>query len=574
MNKTESKLLKMLSKLNISSQESISTGQNLTTFEKYLHVDREIQKDLLKRMNEIVNNQQKHLILLTGSSGDGKSHLFSIIDNKAPELSSQFEKYYDATASSEPDKSAIETLLKELESFSDANLKLDNGKELVIQAINLGILNNFVSNDLAKEKYKHLIKFIKESEIYEKGKITRVITSKENLPFSIVNFAGYNDLNFKDGKIESQFYNNLFEKITNTNKTNPFYQAYLSDKNDPNTIQKRILCANYEMLSNSEIKKSIIELLIMARVQNKIIVTTRLLLDFIYQILVPSNVYDPKLADNTPNVYLPYLLFEAETKERLYKPFKALDILGFRSSKIDSLINNYYLNGINEYFEEFTKLPFGNIFSENILKNTKTQKANNCAFIIRLSWLLNLLKVNSFFKDYNYYCKLLEGYYSGSNKIIEEIDELLQQSFYKWFGEAESSLVYFGKTIANTKLGYELILVLEDEAICSNSDKTNQGFLFEMPFTYNIDDSDYYEKIELNFSLVTLMKRIVDDNYKPSIIDEDDYLTFVIFAKQLIKKGQSSNTDLFIINSATDSKFVLRKQPKNSTSNKFKFQKK
>ena len=569
MKGNESKLLKVLSQLCISSVNSTSSGKTLTTLEKYLHVDRKIQKDLIAHMQDVTSQKEKHLILLTGSSGDGKSHLFSVIENKEPELSNQFVKLFDATASSEPDQNAIQTLIKDLDTFSDENIEETGESNFIILAINLGILNNFIASKQAGEKYKKLIEFVKESKIYDTDKISRVISSDKGLPFSIINFTGYNDLEFDDDKIISPFYNNIFEKITNTNKNNPFRTAYEYDKSKTDTIQTRILCSNYEMLSNKEIQSSIIRLLIMARVQNKIILTTRLLLDFIYRILVPSNINESDLSENKVDVYLPFLLFEAEGKGRLDQPFRDLDILSYRNDRIDAIINEYFLsNKRNKYPIELNEFKFGRIFSNNLIKQTKNNKAAYCAFFIRLTWLLNIIKIPSFFDDYNYYSNLLQGYYTRSQKTLDEIDELIQHALYSWFGDYDSKIVYIGNTIKNTKLGYNLDIILDYDLIKVDPDENNHGFLFEMPLTYYIDVNNYDERLELNYNLIILMKRIVEDNYKPSIIDDDDYLSFVIFAKQMIKKGQNSNSDLYIINTSRGSKFVLKRA---NRSNKKKF---
>lgn len=571
MKNKESKLLKVLSQLCISSVNSTSSGKELTSLEKYLHVDRKIQKDLIEHMKEVTTLKQKHLIFLTGSSGDGKSHLFSIIETIETELSKKFVKLFDATASSEPSINAIETLIHDLETFSDENIEKNNCNNFIILAINLGVLNNFIASKEANEKFTKLIKFVKESKIYDTDKISRVIKSEKDLPFSIINFTGYNDLEFKDDKIVSPFYNQIFKKITNTNKTNPFRTAYEFDKANTDTIQTRILCSNYEMLENEEIQNSIIKLLIIARVQNKTIVTTRLLLDFIYRIMVPSNINNFNLSENTVKVYLPYLLFEGEGKARLDQPFNDLDILGFRDKKIDTIINEYFLsNNKTKYPIELKAYKFGRIFTNNLIKQTKNNKAAYCAFFIRLSWLLNIFKIPSFFNDYNYYSKLLQGYYTRSQSTLDELDELIQHALYSWFGDYDSKIVYIGNTIKNTKLGYNLDLFLDYDLIKVDPDENNHGLLFEMPLTYYLDSNDFSEKLELNYNLIILMKRIVEDNYKPSIIDDDDYLSFVIFAKQMIKKGQNSKSDLYIINTLRNSKFVLKRANRSNTK-KFTF---
>ncbi len=561
MAKQKSKLLTELSKLVISSQEATSNGKQLTALEKYLHVDRKIQIDLINQMGKVSKEGNKHLIFLTGSSGDGKSHLFSIIDKKQPELSNKFLKIYDATASSRPDLNSIETLIKDLDSFSDEKINTySNDNSFVILAINLGVLNNFISNRHVKKKYSELIKFVDNSKIYSDGKITRVIESNENKLFSIINFTGYNDLEFKDDDdlIESQFYNNIFKKITNTTQSNPFYKAYLYDKEHVDTTQSRILCTNFEMLSTPMIQASIINLIIMARVQNKTILTTRLLFDFIYRILVPSNINDDNLKEYEVSEYLPYLLFEPTGKGRLDEPLQDLDILGFRNNKIDKIINQFYLTNLKNYAEETKKYPFGNVFevTSKYITNSK-KRSEYCAFYIRVIWLLGELDIPEYFEDYYDYCKFLKGYYNNDRDVLSNIISLIRSAFFSWFGDGKD-IVYIGSQKENMKLGYKLRIQVNTESLNNNRAEENQGFLFDMPLSFCIKQhKDKKEKIELNYSLINLLKRVVNDNYKPSIIDEDNFLPFVIFGKQLIKLGQNEESELFIINNKSNSKFSL-----------------
>jgi DNA phosphorothioation-dependent restriction protein DptF len=558
----QSHLLKELSKLVISSQEATSNGKKLTTLENYLHVDRKIQIDLINQMKKITTNGiKKHLIFLTGSSGDGKSHLFSILDKKEPNLSNKFQKIYDATASSRPNLNSIETLIQELDSFSDENIDKSEDDNLVVLAINLGVLNNFISNVMVIKKYSKLIGFVDHSQIYGDGKITRVIESQDTGSFSIVNFTGYNDLEFKNEQniIESDFYNKVFDRITNTNKTNPFHSAYLYDIENVNTTKSKILCSNYEMLSEPSIKSSIINLLIMARVQNKTILTTRLLFDFIYRIIVPSNINERTLRDYDISVYLPYLLFEAGGKGRLDQPLKDLDVLGFRDSEIDSIINKFYLTDSKDLIDKTKKYSFGNIFitTAKYANSSNQNRSNYCAFYIRVIWLLKELDIPDFFTDYNNYCSFLKGYYNNDKNTLITIVKLIRRAFFSWFGDRRD-IVYIGSTKENMRLGYRLKIQVQNNSTTETMTDSNQGFLFDMPISFCIKkEPSKYEKIELNYHLVNLLRRIVEDNYKPSIVDEDNFLPFVIFGKQLIKKGQNEDSELLIINNSTDSKFSL-----------------
>ena len=84
----------------------------MSFFKKYLHVDRNIQKELLELINEANNSEQSQLVLLCGSVGDGKSHLLAYVNEEYKEIISNFKIHNDATESFDPSQTEIETLKK------------------------------------------------------------------------------------------------------------------------------------------------------------------------------------------------------------------------------------------------------------------------------------------------------------------------------------------------------------------------------------------------------------------------------------------------------------------------------
>lgn len=72
----ESKLIKVFKRLSQGSKQSVQNGQDLDDFDKYLHVERPIEKAVRKEMDEI-RAQNGGLLLLVGSAGDGKSHMIA-----------------------------------------------------------------------------------------------------------------------------------------------------------------------------------------------------------------------------------------------------------------------------------------------------------------------------------------------------------------------------------------------------------------------------------------------------------------------------------------------------------------
>ena len=274
-------LLTELSKLKKSSKESIEDSNGFDNeFKKYMHVDREIQYELENKLDELSKNNSSQLIMLSGSVGDGKSHLLSYMKYKHPELMNQFRVHNDATESFDPNLTAIETLKKVLEPFSDVNIEKSNEK--LILAINLGILSNLMDDEYIKNNYSKLYEILETVDIFDNSAKTTNITKNF---LTIINFTDYQLYEIDEGKASSDFILSLLNKVTDQSDKNPFYLAYKKDlKNKLNTP----IIYNYQMLMNNEVKDIIVQTLIKCIIKNKKIISTRELLNFIYEIIVPA----------------------------------------------------------------------------------------------------------------------------------------------------------------------------------------------------------------------------------------------------------------------------------------------
>lgn len=139
-----------LSRLRKLSMESVENTASFDKFKKYLHVLRPVEVNLRTLLNRANSANKKTLILLCGSAGDGKSHLISYLRNADSEhLLDTFELYNDATESSAPLLTSIDTLAEKLAPFNDDNYLKDDGFKMIL-AINLGTLNNFIESEKAR----------------------------------------------------------------------------------------------------------------------------------------------------------------------------------------------------------------------------------------------------------------------------------------------------------------------------------------------------------------------------------------------------------------------------------------
>ena len=153
-----------LSKLRKLSAESVENTKKFDPFKEYLHVERQVEKELRELLRDINDCQGKCLVLLCGSAGDGKSHLISFLKNSDSEqLLADYEPYNDATESAEPTMTSIETLAEKLSPFNDENYCKDDGKRMIV-AINLGTLNNFIDSEKSKN-FSVLKEFVLSNDI-------------------------------------------------------------------------------------------------------------------------------------------------------------------------------------------------------------------------------------------------------------------------------------------------------------------------------------------------------------------------------------------------------------------------
>lgn len=275
-----------LARLRESSKEAVvsSDAGVSDAYTMYMHVDRPVQDKFEFIINETYNSNQSELILLCGSVGDGKSHMLSYCKAVYPDKMDKFYIHNDSTASLYIDKPASYTLTKILEDFSDERIEKNNSK--VILAINLGTLSNFLEAD--KDNKFGLLKHYVEKA----GILDETAGNDEKIDhFHSVNFADYHLYELTAHGVESNYIHGILKKITDKNKENQFYRDFCKTCG---TCPVRSICpikVNYELLSDKKIQQGIVDTLIEGIVKNKLIVSTRTLLNMIYEILVDERYW-------------------------------------------------------------------------------------------------------------------------------------------------------------------------------------------------------------------------------------------------------------------------------------------
>lgn len=556
----ESYLLYELSKLKESSQEAVEGSEAFSSFKKYLHVDRPIQNDLLETLKKVESNDTSELIFLCGSVGDGKSHLLAYMNETHPDLMKEFKVHNDATESFDPQKNSLDTLAEVLNSFSDENIR--NSKEKLILAINLGVLHNFLESNYAKEKYTKLKTFIYKSKVFETNYLSE---NYFDTHFNLISFSDYHPYQLtKDGP-KSAYFDNLLEKIVQPDEINPFYLAFIHDER--NNLNNAFM-QNYRLLQKKVVREKVSHLLIEAIVQHKYIISTRTLLNFIHDIIVPANIEEYLVSTSViedTQVLLPNLLFNSIERSPLLKVMSQLDPINSRSEKIDEmliLLNN--TNNIINLYKQYLELDGLDTWVEQLkdlgafYELTKSTRHTLNATLIRMGYFLGKGIGDVFINPtFNRFMSYLYAYNRGIPAGLREIYQEMEDAVFTWKGQPRpnSSYIYQVESLDTMNIAQSLDL---KRYVAHLIKRENEEFdRFKNTIVIGFQDSDKRDQalLEIDYPLYKTLLKVLK-GYRPNKKDKEDAIQFIEFIEKLIQIGKRQN-ELVIHETAEDIMFKL-----------------
>ncbi|SNS20339.1 DNA phosphorothioation-dependent restriction protein DptF [Anaerovirgula multivorans] len=563
-------LIKELKKLKESSKEAVENLNSFSAFKNYMHVKREVQDqlfDLIKQASEVDESQ---LILVCGGVGDGKSHLISYLIDKHPELMKRFDKHNDATESLEPQKTSIDTLNDVLDAFSDEGLG-SGAKTKLILAINLGALNNFIDSKY-KDRFTKLINYVNSQKILEASIINNTFNQESN--FQFINFSDYHIFTLTDEGPRSEYIKEILNKVTGADKGNPFYQAYEDHCLKCEQGYRCPIKENYEMLSKENVKQKIIDILVEAIVKNKIIISTRSLLNFIYDLVVNNeldNANTNRLADRVKNLkfeeHIKYNftsnLYGHKELSNILEAISDLDPIKTRRESLDDIIINLNITeDMGCIFSEYLNVAEGSYIRDSIFNNTNLKEIFNQIKLVRdqetfKNDLIKLFvrqylftckntKLNLEDKIYKDYMKSLYYWNKGERKSLSSLYEDINSAIYKWNGVNQDENI--GLLIGKNQVKYKTSQKLNIEPYLDDLPYVPEDELVKfvpnliLKFT-NADRNEIYN-INIDFNLYKLLVK-VKDGYRPNKKDKHNYISFVEFI-QKIKKLGNQNKELLI----------------------------
>ena len=562
-------LLTELSKLKKSSKESIEDSDGFKDkFKKYMHVDREIQTELENKLKELGNKNSSQLIMLSGSVGDGKSHLLSYMKYKHPDLMNKFKIHNDATESFDPNLTAIETLNRVLEPFSDKNI--DNSNEKLILAINLGILSNLMDDEGMRNNYSKLFGILNKLDIFDNSTITTNLTDDF---LTIINFTDYQLYEINENGVTSNFISSLLNKVTDYSDENPFYLAY--EKDLENKLHTPIIY-NYQMLMNSEVKELIVQIVIKCIIKNKKIISTREILNFIYEIIVPAdfNIYsDMTDVSNYIDDLLPNLLFNTENRSEILKDISLQSPADIRSEKIDKFIISLNTLNIKKVLEDYIDSEYLEFnFFKDFLLSKKYAQDKSKQKIIKNSLIYFILffgneKIKNAFVDgiYDDYLKYLY-YYNYNPRKIRKLFLMIKSAILAWRGSIKKDYVVINELpnfIISKRVSIDFKPNKSSETKFKNNFKNYISFniIVNNDFCddeYCIGDSCEKQKcvkLNVDYLLFEAIEKI-NKGYKPNKNEKENLIVFDDFIDELLSK--KGDNELSILYKANESSFKFK----------------
>ena len=435
--------LRRLSKL---SAEAVQNLDHFDPLKKYMHITRHTEIDFKQLLLKIAEVNHKQLVLVCGSAGDGKSHLLSYLKySDQDQILDSYTIINDATESDAPNQTAIETLAERIAAFRDDRLN-DGGREKVVLAINLGMLNNFIDSEQGKY-FGKLKQYVLNNNIFS---VAQPLPFNKDEVFHHIDFSNYQLYTLTADGARSDYLTELFEKVFGNNTCNPFYNTYI---NQGSTCPHHTQCPvrhNFELLMKEDVRKLLIQRIIEVCIKDKLVITSRDILNFIFDAVVSPDFDEKKLWNllSNPAKFLetPMLIFEnrgtsslidcmtenAATSDNIEK--RDCDVLDFyaadditpivlselNGSEYSDILHSIGLSAIDNGRDPLKKYVYK--FLRNYKKLTDSQELK--ADRLYLSFVQDLYHA-----------------YAGNIKHLKNLYSSVKHSIYSWNGTYGTDLI-------------------------------------------------------------------------------------------------------------------------------------
>ena len=555
---------KNINSLKESSKDAIIDGEvySLNVIKEYLHIERKIESKLLDLIIEAGNVDKPQLILICGNVGDGKSHILSYLNEKIPK---SFKIHNDATESFNPDESFLETLDTLLKNFKDKSL--ETNKDKIILAINLGTLNNFLESK--KWEYSELYKYVHKKGILDSDDIQEDKFSQSSY-FQYVNFSDYQLYELtKEGPVSTML-SSLFDRVFDANNKNPFYKSYLKFEESLGSTLCPIVY-NWNFLSDKTNRETVIQLALKAIIKSKEIISLRVILNFIYDIIIPLPFQIDEFTkltqvlkrlekkDYVDNI-LPNYLFEHPELSKLFLKIQNEDPCNYRTEDSDdNIIRIINANDIETFVKEKVQ---GNLLHKklpSVLTSIKNNKELLSKTFLRLVYFSDGKQSDlsdSYFKTF---VTLLYHYNIKSKKELKQLSQIVKRACVNWNGnpEKEGRIVL---PIGAKQNKYRILIPFNPLIQLEYNPVPQEEILYKFKNQLKVkfrNGSQDNVTVYLDYGLLKLLIK-VSHGYRPNRLDKNSYINFVNFLNELVTSGiENDLLEIDEINVGNHSDYII-----------------
>lgn len=523
--------LRRLSKL---SAEAVQNLDHFDPLKKYMHITRHTEIDFKQLLLKIAEVNHKQLVLVCGSAGDGKSHLLSYLKySEQDHILDSYTIINDATESDAPNQTAIETLAERIAAFRDDRLN-DGGREKVVLAINLGMLNNFIDSEQGKY-FGKLKQYVLNNNIFS---VAQPLPFNKDEVFHHIDFSNYQLYTLTADGARSDYLTELFEKVFGNNTCNPFYNTYI---NQGSTCPHHTQCPvrhNFEFLMKEDVRKLLIQRIIEVCIKDKLVITSRDILNFIFDAVVSPDFDEKKLWNllSNPAKFLetyisyttPMLIFEnrgtsslidcmtenAATSDNIEK--RDCDVLDFyaadditpivlselNGSEYSDILHSIGLSAIDNGRDPLKKYVYK--FLRNYKKLTDSQELK--ADLLYLSFVQDLYHA-----------------YAGNIKHLKNLYSSVKHSIYSWNGTYGTDLICIDDSSDDYSI-LEQLNIKYDVAQGSGDDEVLQ-FAPVIIVRFSNETKTEQVSFSIDYSLYRVIMAI-KDGYCPTSQDRNVHADF------------------------------------------------
>ena len=544
------KFIENFNKLRKSSSDSIDNIQSFDDFRKYMHVTRATETNLKTILTAVNSTPKKTMVLLCGSAGDGKSHLLSYLRNSDPDnLLEKYKVFNDATESNAPDKTAVETLCNRLADFNDENI--DKLGSNAIIAINLGVLSNFIESHCASG-FSLLKEYVKNSNILT-SEVTET-TYIENSYFQHISFSDYHMFSLNKDGINPEYIEALFEKIVSDDKNNVFYSSYISDCSTCSLRSQCPIRMNYEFLIKPGVRHYIALMLVKVILKDKEILTTRELLNYVYDIVVAPGFDYAKFYNSStnPSLFLkeyltyitPSLLFDNVDVSAIMNKTRKYDPLLNRNEHEDDIAIEYYVSDdvSNTVLSIVGESPYSAVLCDTayigILNEDKTIKSKLFNVLIRIRDLMNVTGYDPMFSKF---ISDLYNYNIGKTPKLASLYSDIEDAVTCWCGNEDDDNI----CIDDSHKSFSIYENIKFEPFLDNipTPAVTEEIQKFLPFIVAEfqDGNNSPIHLDVDYSLYELIEKL-KTGYVQTAEDRNNHADFISFISKILKTGSSGKS--------------------------------